>query len=284
MASLDYGSPMQNAPFVIRGAGGGPVMLSVPHAGRDYAPWVERMRVPPSVARPLEDRWADRLAERAIAAGTAALIASVPRLAIDLNRDRSDLDPAMVAGPGSGQPVSARARSGLGLIPSRLQSVGPLWRGRLSAADVAARLTDIHQPWHATLADLLQTMRSRHGTAILVDLHSMPSLGNGIDIVIGDRFGASADDRFATVAEAVLSGLGVRVARNEPYAGGAIAMLHGNPGIGVHALQIEVDRRLYLDSAFDQPGAGLPFMQNAIARLVAALAGECRPGLAIAAE
>jgi len=259
-------------------------MLSVPHAGRDYAPWISLMRVSAAVARPLEDRWADRLADQAIAAGTPALVSLVPRLAIDLNREESDLDPAMVAAPASGQPVSARARSGLGLIPSRLQGVGPLWRGPLAATDVAARVTNFYRPWHAMLAELLHTARTRYGTAVLIDLHSMPSLGNGIDIVIGDRFGVSADDRIATVAEAVLAGLGFGVARNIPYAGGAIARRHGNPGLGVHGLQLEIDRRLYLDAAFDQPGPGLPRMQEAVARLIVALAGECRPDLAIAAE
>ncbi|MFM9976652.1 MAG: N-formylglutamate amidohydrolase [Sphingomonadaceae bacterium] len=275
---------MRDAPFVIRGSGTGPVILSVPHAGRDYAPWVTRLRLPVSAARPLEDRWADRLAEAAIAAGTPALIAQVPRLVIDLNREESDLDPAMVAGPGSGHPVSARARSGLGLIPSRLSGCGTLWRGPLSPLDVAARLSGIYRPWHAALATLLQTARARHGTAILIDLHSMPPLDSGYDIVIGDRFGASADDRIAATAEAVLTGQGFRVTRNVPYAGGAIATRHGKPMFGVHALQIEIDRRLYLDADFDQPGPGLAFVQNAVAAIVSALRAECRPSYAVAAE
>ncbi len=264
----------------------GPVIVSVPHAGRDYdAALIANLRVPAAAVRPLEDRHADRLVDIAIAAGTPAIVARTPRLAIDLNRAPDDLD-ARSHGRAHTKPVSAKARAGLGLIPTRLSDIGPLWRLPRNDVEIETRLRDVHAPYHATIARALGEARLRWGAALMIDVHSMPSLReeNAAEIVIGDRFGESASARVSETAEAVLNGLGFRVALNAPYAGGYIVSRHGRPASGVHALQIEIDRALYLDVAHDAPGPGLARMQNAVLHLVEALRAELTPGVATAAE
>lgn len=265
----------------------GPVILSVPHAGRDYAEFEVQLRVPLAVVRPLEDRYADRLVDRAVAQGAPSIVANAPRLIIDLNRAPEDLDPAMVRGKsGSGAPLSARARGGLGLIPARLGGSGSLWRKPLEPEDVEARLSGIYRPFHAMLAAQLMATRDRHGAALLIDLHSMPPLEgpDAPEIVIGDRFGRSASASVTEAAVAYFEGAGLRAACNAPYAGGHIATRHASPAANIHALQIELDRRLYLDDAFDRPGTGIHHMQALIADLVATLAVELTGRFAAAAE
>jgi N-formylglutamate amidohydrolase len=262
----------------------GPVLLSVPHAGRDYRPALTAaLRVPLASIRPLEDRYAERLIEATI--NTPTIIARAPRLLIDLNRAPDDLDPDMIRG-GSGRAASAKARAGLGLIPSRLWGVGPLWRAPFEPADIAARLRDWHTPYHAAIERALTAARVRWGSALLVDLHSMPPItgGDGPDIVIGDRFGASASSQLTATAESALTGLGFNVATNMPYAGGYIVTQHAQPARNIHALQIEIDRRLYLDAALDKPGSGLARMQRAVKALTEALGDELAASTALAAE
>lgn len=258
--------------------------MSVPHAGRDYgAAMIAQLRVPLVSIHPLEDRYADRLIETATAIPT--IIARTPRLMIDLNRAPDDLDPDMIRG-GYGRLASAKARAGLGLIPTRLWGVGPLWRAPFDPADIAARLRDVHTPYHDAIARALDVARLRWGSTLLVDLHSMPPINgdDGPDIVIGDRFGASASSQLTATAESLLKSMGFRVAINAPYAGGYIVSRHAKPHAGIHALQIEVDRRLYLDAALDQPGPGLARMQRSILNLVEALNEELTAGMAQAAE
>ena len=262
----------------------GPVLLSVPHAGRDYdAALVAQLRVPLGAIRPLEDRYADRLVD--LAGRIPTIIAKTPRLMIDLNRAPDDLDPDMIRG-GYGRLASAKARAGLGLIPTRLWGVGPLWRAPFEPADMAARLRDVHTPYHAAIGHALAAAQVRWGSAFLVDLHSMPPVkGNdGPDIVIGDRFGASASSQMTATAETCLKAMGFRVAINAPYAGGYIVTRHAQPHHNIHALQIEVDRQLYLDATLDQPGPGLARMQRAIRHLIESLTEELTAGIAQAAE
>ncbi len=262
----------------------GPVLLSVPHAGRDYDPaLVAKLRVPLASIRPLEDRYADRLIETAT--GIPTIVARTPRLMIDLNRAPDDLDPDMIRG-GYGHLASTKARAGLGLIPTRLWGVGPLWRAPFDPVDVRARLSDIHTPYHAAIAHMLDAARQRWTTALLIDLHSMPPVkgDDGPDMVIGDRFGASASSQLTAAAEALLKSLGFRVAVNAPYAGGYIVSRHAKPHNNIHALQIEVDRRLYLDAGLDQPGLGLARTQRTILRLVDSLTDELIASIAQAAE
>lgn len=268
--------------------GAGPVLLSVPHAGRCYqSALIEQLRVPLAAVMSLEDRYADCLADDARASGFPVITALTPRLAIDLNRGPDDLDRSMIlGGTQNGTPSSAKARAGLGLIPTRLWGVGPLWRDPVDRDTIASRLRDIHLPYHHAVSRALIGAQQHWGSAMLIDLHSMPPIaGNDApDIVIGDCFGKSCTARLTAIAETLFSAAGLRVAVNVPYAGGYIASRHGRPDSHFYALQIEVDRRLYLDDALDEPAAGLARMQRLILMLAETFRDELMPRVAAAAE
>jgi N-formylglutamate amidohydrolase len=272
-------SGMTTTPFALFNADllASPVVVAVPHAGRAYPPSMPMLRLPLKHLLPLEDRYADRLAASAIANKIATIVAHTPRLWIDLNRAESELDPAMVQGGQSGgAPLPPRVRGGLGLIPRRLHGVGEIWREPLTVADIATRIDRHHRPWHVAVDDLIRQTRAKFGTALLIDLHSMPPIvGNDApSIVIGDRFGRSAAPQITAAAEAIFAGAGYRVAANTPYAGGYTLDRHAHPETGIHALQIEIDRTLYLDARLDQPGANLSRMQALVADLTTGLADE----------
>ncbi|GHH22900.1 MULTISPECIES: N-formylglutamate amidohydrolase [Sphingomonas] len=264
-----------------------PVVLSVPHAGRDYPVALQAaLRVPLNAVTVLEDRYIDAVALAAHARETM-FIQRRARAWIDLNRSEQERDPMIDEGATwTSQPLAtAKLRGGLGLIPRRVAGAGELWRRRLDGYDVAARIRDDHRPYHAALATALAAARARFGVAILLDVHSMPTLGAGAPrIVLGDRFGRSAASRFVAVAEETAKASGHAVARNAPYAGGHILDTQARPGAGVHALQIEFDRTLYLDAAGDQPGDGMPAIARLLRAIIDALADEATAGLALAAE
>ena len=267
-----------------------PVILSVPHAGRDY-PLALRaaLRVPLVALTPLEDRHIDAVAIAAQRRETM-LVQRVARAWIDLNRSEQERDPGMDDGA-SRQAMpqqSARMRGGLGLVPRRVSGVGEIWRRRLDGDEVVARIMLDHRPYHAALADALARARARFGTAVLLDLHSMPPLTRAqgpARIVLGDRFGRSAATRFVHRLESEILAAGITPGLNAPYAGGHILDVQGRPAQGIHAVQIEFDRTLYLDPALDGPGDGMAAMVALLRRMIDAVADEALalPG-AIAAE
>ena len=163
-----------------------------------------------------------------------------------------------------------------------------LWTRRLDASEVAARIVADHRPYHAALAEALRRARKRFGVAVLLDLHSMPSLPaktGGAHIVLGDRFGRSAASRFVHRLEGEVAAMGLRHALNTPYAGGHILDRHGRPRDEIHAIQIEFDRALYLDSRLDAPGSGLAAMARLLRRMIDAAADEAlAQALPLAAE
>ena len=248
-----------------------PVIVSVSHAGRDYpAELVKALRVPVAALTLLEDRHVDAVA-RAARGGETMLVQRRARAWIDLNRAEEERDPRVDAGAVAGV-SSAKLRSGLGLVPRRASGVGDLWRGRFSAAAIEARIASDHRPYHVRLTRLLLAARERWGVAVLLDLHSMPSLGPGEPrVVIGDRFGQSAGARFTTRLERAC---GVPHALNAPYAGGHIAERHGRPHLGIHALQLELDRSLYLDARLNAPGPGFAATVALVRRCIDVLAEE----------
>jgi N-formylglutamate amidohydrolase len=267
-----------------------PVVLSVPHAGRDY-PLALRaaLRVPVEALLPLEDRHADALALAARGSETM-LVQRKARAWIDLNRGEHERDPAI--DDGAGRHVlplaSAKLRGGLGLVPRRVSGVGEIWRRRLDGDEVMARIVEDYRPYHAALGAALARARRRYGTAVLLDLHSMPSLGTKdgtARIIFGDRFGRAAATRFVHRLDAEAVAAGFATAINTPYAGGHVLDRHARPGAGIHAIQIEFDRALYLDLALDRPGDGLVVTARLLRRMIDAVADEAlaRPG-AIAAE
>lgn len=256
-----------------------PVVLSIPHAGRDYRPALLRTsRLTLAALETLEDRLVDRLVWRATANGATAFIARAPRAEIDLNRDEREIDPGLIAPPlpSGGLVQSARTRGGIGLIPSRITGLGPIWRERISREELIRRVEAIHRPYHAALEAALGHARARFGAAILLDCHSMPprpgAEGRGeagaATVIFGDRHGTTTTPDLLDAAVTAARALGYRTACNAPYAGGYVVGRHGRPQRGIHALQIELDRSLYLDADLRAPGPGF----EGACRLIAAVA------------
>ncbi len=248
-----------------------PVLLSVPHSGRDYgAALLANAAQGRGALEALEDPLVDRLAWRAIAGGTGAVTQPVPRAVIDCNRGEEEVDPAAIAGIGPA-PVGPRARHGLGLIASRTHRHGALWRRPIDRAELKRRIETIHRPYHRAIEQGLDALAIAHGEALLIDCHSMPPRPRGqADIVIGDLHGASAAGWIGDQAAHVARTQGFCVGRNDPYAGGAIIARHGRPADGIHALQLEIDRATYLGRDLRTPGPGF----DRVAGLIETLARE----------
>ncbi len=268
-----------------------PVVISVPHAGRSYTPSLLRAsRLPLDRLETLEDRLVDRLVWRAVANGCRAIIANSSRAEIDLNRDEREIDPAtIVPSPPAGSVLpSARTKGGLGLIPSRIAGSGSIWLHRIGQDEVRRRVQEIHRPYHQTLSQALEEARSRFGIAILLDCHSMPprNMATGDPgLVFGDRHGTSMAPELVAAATSAAREAGFTAGRNNPYAGGHITAVHGRPAQGIHALQLEIDRSLYLDDALREPGPGFDRTTHLIAAIAGALADRATgAGQAIAAE
>lgn len=286
---------MVNPPFVQFGPSAykHPLLITVPHGGREYPPGLGLIsKLPVAQLRCLEDRFADLLVDDAVQAGHVALIARVPRAWIDLNRHEREFDPALVSAADGMVPLSsAKVRGGLGVVPRRVARGGDIWRGRISADAFEARLEAAHRPWHAKIAAALAAIRTEFGAAILLDVHSMPPLRPSRDgpsapqIVIGDLFGRSTRGLFSRIAVQVAERHGFVARLNAPYAGGHSLERHGRPVGGVHAVQVEIDRSMYLDALFDQPGPGLSRCRAFIADLANTLSEEAAAcPMAIAAE
>ena len=262
-------------------AGASPVVLSSPHSGRVYPPeLVASLSVAPAALRALEDGPTDKLAEHAGSSGAALIAAVLPRAYVDLNRHPDELDPDLVPDAASPRRLSAKVRAGLGVIPSRLGAIR-LYPGQLAASVVEQRLRFGHAPYHRQLALLLQERAAEFGAAVLLDLHSMPSLlagqGRGaLDVALGDRFGHTAAPAVMQCAASVLRRAGLTVGRNSPYAGGFITKQHGRPWQGVSALQIEFRRSLFMDEATYEPLAGYGGIPALLQDLAAELAEVAR--------
>lgn len=259
-----------------------PVLVSVPHAGRDYPDIViSALRLPRPALLRLEDRYADLLTRDLMRLESPVIVAHRARAWIDLNRDESDIDVDMVRGADRihyPQP-GAKQRGGLGLVPRRLSGDGDLWKRMFELADIEQRILTFHRPYHLHLSDILKRMQAKFGVAILLDLHSMPPIrqpygGQPPQFVIGDRFGHSAGSQYAELLIEQIRMRGYVAALNHPYAGEYILRHHGLPKSNIHALQLEVDRSLYLDSALREPSARLSAMQVLIGDLVYALADQ----------
>jgi N-formylglutamate deformylase len=166
-----------------------------------------------------------------------------------VNRSSTELDTGMFDGV-LGVPVdspSPRVAAGLGVIPRIVRDGAEIYRGKLKSSEADMRLEQLYRPYHRALAGLMEETRARFGVAVLIDSHSMPSALSVPDIVLGDRYGASAAPRLTAHAEAALLREGFSVARNTPYAGGHSTVLYGRVASGCHALQVEINRALYLD-------------------------------------
>lgn len=263
-----------------------PVVLAVPHAGRDYPPaLLAQMRDPAHACLRLEDRMIDLVAERvAELTGAVLIVANAPRAMLDLNRACDDIDWGMIAGESRPATLHSqanrRARSGLGLVPRRLPGFGEIWRGRLTRVALEQRIAGIHQPYHAATRRELQHIRDQWGAALLIDLHSMPPLraaGEGMppaQFVIGDRFGTTCHASLVDCSYRFLEARGKSVAHNRPYAGGYVLDTHAAPANGIHAMQLETCRSIYLDSRLEHPTARIGPLADMLAQMVRLLGEE----------
>ena len=248
-----------------------PVLLSVPHSGRDYPDWLVGLASDgkPSLTT-LEDPFVDRLVWRALQRGCGAVIARTPRAAVDCNRAEDEVDPSVIDGARR-RGISARARGGLGIVPARTAQHGYLWRRAISPKQLDDRLNQAHRPYHEAIEAQLALLLDRFGCALLLDCHSMPPPPEGVPpLVFGDCRGRTAEPWISAEAVAIAKRLGFDGGLNDPFAGGHVIERHSRPRDGVQALQIEIDRRCYLDSKLAKPGPGF----DRVAGLLEALAVE----------
>src|SRR4051794_33833233 len=233
----------------------------------------------------LEDPLVDRLVWRALQRGCGAVIARAPRAAVDCNRAEDEVDPSVVDGARRGR-VSARARGGLGIVPARTQQHGYLGRGAIPPRQLDERPAQAHRPYHEAIETQLCQLLDRFGCALLLDCHSMPPPPAGIaPIVFGDCRGRTAEPWVSREAIRIAGSCGFAAGLNDPFAGGHVIARHGGPDRGIHALQIEIDRRVYLDGTLAAPGPGFDRAAALLETLVVGL-GEALLGrhFATAAE
>jgi N-formylglutamate amidohydrolase len=250
-----------------------PVLLSVPHSGRDYPDWLVGLASGGRLAlESLEDPLVDRLVWRALGRGVGAVIARAPRAAVDCNRAEDEIDPAVIEGVRR-LPLSARARGGLGIVPARTPHHGYLWRRAITPKQLDDRLDQAHRPYHRGIEDQLGLLLDRFGCALLLDCHSMPPPPAGIPpIVFGDCRGRTAEPWLSAEAVRIARGCGYAAGLNDPFAGGHIIERHS--ARGVQALQIEIDRRFYLGDKLADPGPGFDAMASFIETLAVRLGEE----------
>ena len=266
-----------------------PLVFASPHSGRLYPDSMMAASVLGAQAiRRSEDAWVDALLEGAETLGVSLLSARFARAYLDLNREPYELDPAMFEGepPPFALAQTPRVAAGLGSIARVVGEGQEIYGSKLPFSEARARIEAVHRPYHEALAALLAEVRAAFGRVALIDWHSMPSAasrptrrGRGADVVLGDRFGASCAPALTAVVERELRRLGYEVARNTPYAGGYTTELYGRPGEGVHVLQVEINRALYLDEASVRPSSGFAKLKADLRQLTAVLAERWREAI-----
>ncbi|RVC79313.1 N-formylglutamate amidohydrolase [Mesorhizobium sp. M4A.F.Ca.ET.022.05.2.1] len=257
-----------------------PFLFNSPHSGRYYPErFLAMAKLDSNAIRRSEDCYVDELFGGAVVLGAPMLAANFPRAYLDVNREPWELDPRMFA-----EPVpsfcnirSARVAGGLGTVPKLVGEGLDIYSGRLPLAEAVARIETVYKPYHETLKRLLTRTHARFGYAVLIDCHSMPASirvgDNGVrpDFIIGDRFGISATAALTETAIALLTGMGYTVAHNKPYAGGFITEHYGRPARHLHALQIEVNRGLYMNERTFQKSPGFDALADDLTRFSADL-------------
>ena len=272
-----------------------PFVFASPHSGAYYpADFVADAGLDSLALRRSEDSFVDALFGAAPRRGAPLLRALYPRVYLDPNREPYELDPEMFSDalPDYVNTNSARVSVGLGTVARVVANGANIYKRKLTFAEARRRIEHIYVPYHAALKRLLADTEAAFGCAVLVDCHSMPSTGGPLDhdsgrprgeLVLGDRFGTSCAPAIVDVAEGVLSGMGYRVTRNDPYAGGFVTQHYGRPGNGVHTLQIEINRSLYMDEKRIRPAAGMARLRRDLDTLIGAL-GAIDPAILIPAK
>lgn len=257
-----------------------PLVFASPHSGRAYPPaFLAQSRLDPLALRRSEDAFIDEIFAAAVAFGAPLLRAHFPRVYVDPNREAFELDATMFDGPLPDyvNTASPRVAAGLGTVARVVTNGAEVYRERLQFQHVRQRIEDLYFPYHAALQSLLAETRARFGVCLLVDCHSMPSVGGPmdsdrgkrrVDFVLGDRFGTSCASAVIGAAETEVKRLGHSVQRNVPYAGGYTTANYGQPRQGVHALQIEVNRALYMDEDTVTRTSGFERVRADVGRLI----------------
>ena len=269
------------------------VVFASPHSGRNYS-WnfVRRSILDERTLRSSEDAFVDRLFESAPIHGAPLLAATAPRAWVDVNRSADELDPSLIEGV-SRAAHNPRVSSGLGVVPRVVANGRAIYRGKITRREADTRIEHIWQPWHNAIDQLLRDSLVMFGEAILVDCHSMPHeaiesighpQGRRPDIVLGDRFGAAASSDIVDRIEAAFERAGLRVARNAPFAGAYVTQQYGRPGRGQHAVQIEIDRALYMNEQAIRPNNNFDNFKALIDGIVAEISDVGRADVALAAE
>lgn len=264
------------------GGPSGRLVFASPHSGA-HRP--DDMRPVPGLSpltlRSAEDVAVDRLIAVGADHGVPVLNARISRAYLDLNRSPTELDPVLIEDAPTAEPTG-KVAAGFGVVPRRAGDGTPLYDRRLSLAEAEGRIARVHTPYHSTLRDLLAAARHRHGMALLVDWHSMPSRAAGVpgrgqrsvDIILGDRHGAACRSATSRRARALFEARGWRVGLNAPYAGGYATQHWGRPGAGFEAIQVEINRALYLDERTLDPSSNYESFRAALAEVIAELAAE----------
>ena len=260
-----------------------PVIYASPHSGRSYpADLLKNSRLDRHALRQSEDGYVDLLFAGAPRFGSPLLRALFPRAFVDVNRARFELDQRMFADrlPEESDTRSTRVRAGLGVIPRIVADGHDIYARKLRFAEARKRLTSYYDPYHEALCGLIDDALDAFGCAVVIDCHSMPSAGvaplntsePAVDFVLGDRYGVSCAPGLTAMVEQTLHGLGYGVVRNVPYAGGYVASAYGRPLDGVHVIQVEINRRLYLNEGKHARNAGFESLKTDIDALMENLA------------
>jgi len=259
-----------------------PLILASPHSGRIYPEeFVKQSCLAEIILRQSEDCFIDRLVAAGPKSGAPLLSALFPRVFVDPNREPTELDQDMFA-ERLAMPVNAaspRVLAGLGVIPRLAANEQEIYGGKLPPLEAERRLDLFYRPYHRALGDLVAATKRQFGLCVLLDCHSMPSAGAwmdglhsrqriDVDYVLGDCFGASCAERMTAAAEASLSERGTKVRRNNPYSGGYVAQAYGRPAQGVHVLQLEINRALYMNEATLEPTPGFAAVQEVLKILI----------------
>jgi N-formylglutamate amidohydrolase len=256
-----------------------PLVLDSPHSGREV-PADFGAVLGDADLRDAEDCHVDRLYLPATERGIPLLAARMSRLYLDVNRDADDIDPELLDAPPPGA-ASAKARLGKALVWRTLDDGRPIYARRLSAQEIARRIARCHTPYHRRLKGLLDAAHARFGRVVHINCHSMNAVGGAhgeggagrarADFVLGDRDGTSCDPALTAFVQRTLAGMGYDVKVNDPFKGVALVRAYSDPAAGRHSLQIEINKRLYMDPATLEPGAGFAPLQRDLMRLIDAL-------------
>ncbi|AWN39268.1 N-formylglutamate amidohydrolase [Methylobacterium durans] len=264
-------------------AHGIPFVFNTGHSGSVYpARFLAASRLDALALRRSEDAHVERLFASVVTLGAPLMRANFPRAYLDVNREPYELDPRMFEGrlPPFANTRSMRVAGGLGTVPRVVADGQEIYAGRLPVEEAVARIEGLYKPYHRVLRGLIQRTARQFGCAILIDCHSMPSSSLGrepeakADIVLGDRFGTACAPFLVEAFETELRGRGLRVVRNKPYAGGFITEHYGEPNVGRHALQIEINRALYMNEATLAVTSGFDSLLAALRDVVVAVAGQ----------